>query len=155
MVAAKPGVDLAPLYYRRIEQDKIKYLKRSAGDYDAIMSVTDIIRQDLSWWIDNAHLAVRHIIRKPPSVKIFSDSSNAAWGGTYLESVRGGPLAGEERDWHINAKELKAAFLTLKAFCSEMSQIHVELNIDNTTSVTYINKQGGKKPLLNDITREM
>ena len=155
LVAAEPGVDFAPLHYKRVEHEKICQLKLHAGDFEAKMQVTDIMRQDLSWWAENATQVHKVIHRGQPSVQIFSDSSNTAWGGVYGDQSTGGPWAGEECGWHINVKELMAAFFTLKAFCSDFRDTHVRLNVDNTTSVVYINKQGGKKPQLNDIARDM
>ena len=76
-------------------------------------------------------------------------------GGIYGDIYTGGPWSATERNWHINAKELKAAWFTLKVFCGEKSGIHIRVNVDNMTSVTYISKQGGKKPFLNDIAREI
>ena len=86
---------------------------------------------------------------------LFSDSSNLAWGGVFKGNSTGGPWYGQEVHWHINAKELQAAFFTLKAFCSQLSNTHVCFNIDNTTSEAYINSQGGRIPLLNDIARNI
>ena len=48
-----------------------------------------------------------------------------------------------------------AAFFTLKAFCNDMTNTHIRLNVDNTTSVAYINSQGGKKPQLNEVARDI
>ena len=48
-----------------------------------------------------------------------------------------------------------AAFLTLKTFCHERKNIHIRLKVDNTTSVAYINKKGGRKKDLNDLAREI
>ena len=67
----------------------------------------------------------------------------------------GGPWVGQEKDWHINVKELMAAFFTLKSFCENQRNTHIRLNLDNSTSVAYINNQGGKKPQLNSIARDI
>ena len=41
---------------------------------------------------------------------LFSDSSDLAWGGVCADVETGGPLAGEECEWHIKVKELMAGF---------------------------------------------
>ena len=52
-------------------------------------------------------------------------------------------------------KELHAAYLTLRTFCNEERQVHIRLKLDNTTSVRYINKKGGRKKDLNEIARRI
>jgi len=48
-----------------------------------------------------------------------------------------------------------AAFLALKSLCSKERAVHIRLHLDNTTSVLYVQKQGGKKQLLNGIARDL
>ena len=44
---------------------------------------------------------------------------------------------------HINYLELLAAFFALKAFCLNCQCCTVQLQLDNSTAVTYINNMGG------------
>ena len=154
-MSAEPGVDYAPLHYKRIEHDKIQQLKTHAGNFEAEMPISETAKEDLQWWIDNAALTKRALIRGQPQIQLYSDSSNTAWGGVRDHQSTGGPWEGSECNWHINVKELMAAFLTLRAFCGADKDKHVRLNLDNTTSVAYINNQGGKKPQLNDVARSI
>ena len=57
----------------------------------------------------------------------------------------GGPWSFEEQKLHINAKELLAALFGIKTFTKGLKNQYVKCLIDNTTAVTYINKQGGVK----------
>ena len=155
LVAAEPGVELAALHYKRIEHEKIQALKVAKGDYESHMIISDSIREDLDWWIANVHLASKQIMRAPPTADLFSDSSNAAWGATFEGRSAGGPWAGDELHWHINEKELQAVFFGLQTFCGRLHDTHLRLNIDNTTSVAYVNNQGGRKPALNEIARNI
>jgi hypothetical protein len=56
----------------------------------------------------------------------------------------------EEIPWHINAKELKAAFLGLQSFCKEKAEVHVLVRSDNVTAVAYIRNMGGIRSSLCD-----
>ena len=57
---------------------------------------------------------------------------------------------------HINILELQATFFALKAFCNNTHHTHVQLQIDNTTVVAYINNMGGSKsPPLNTLAKEI
>ncbi len=63
------------------------------------------------------------------------------------------------RQWRhritLITKELHALFLTLKTFAADARNIHVRLHVDNYTAVSYINHMGGRKRLLNDLTRDI
>ena len=51
-----------------------------------------------------------------------------------------------ERLWsHINKKELQTCFIALKYFVSHLRDIHVQLSVDNTAAVSYLNHAGGDK----------
>jgi hypothetical protein len=57
----------------------------------------------------------------------------------------GGPWITADTNRHINELELLAAFNGLKCFASSAFRSTVEIYIDNTTAVAYINKKGGTK----------
>ncbi len=67
----------------------------------------------------------------------------------------GGHWSALERDWHINALELMAAFLVVQSFCKPLTYCHVQIQIDNTVAVAYINNMGGKTWQCNDIARQL
>ena len=50
-----------------------------------------------------------------------------------------------ESNLHINCKELLAASFAVKAFTKEVQNVHVLIQIDNTTTIAYINKMGVPK----------
>lgn len=155
LVAAEPGVEIAPLFYKRLEHAKVHALKQAKGNFEGRMEVTENMREDLQWWGDNIHTATRQLQRPPPSVEIFTDSSNFAWGATCDGEKTGGPWGDPEFSWHINKKELLAAMFGLKIYAAQVRGSHVRLHIDNTTAVAYVNAQGGRVPDLSDVAREM
>ena len=69
------------------------------------------------------------------------------WVGvpTFKEPELGGQWTEEKAKAHINCLELKAAFLALQSFSTTLSEIHVPLELDNTTAVSYINCMGGSR----------
>lgn len=155
VVAAGPGVDGAPLFYKRMEHAKDRALKRHKGDFEGCLDIDEQIEEDVLWWLNNVDSVHREIIIEDPSVVIQSDSSGFAWGGVCEGKSTGGPWTADEQEWHINRKELFAGFLTLKSFCEHSKGIHIRLEMDNMTSVTYINSLGGRKTDLNDLAREI
>ena len=85
----------------------------------------------------------RKFLETPKRV-LHSDSSTWAWGGVDSSS---GKILQEfwrgDHTLHINAKELKAAILTIKSFAKKGE--HVLLNIDNQVAMSYIKKWGGER----------
>ena len=80
-----------------------------------------------------------------PPLLIYTDASLQGW----VPSVRPGDKTGgqwsvNEQTLHINILELKACQLALLSFCKELSNTHLQVFMDNTTNVSYINKFGGK-----------
>ena len=57
---------------------------------------------------------------------------------------------------HINCHELEAAKLGLQALCAKDEGVHILLQLDNVTAVTFINNMGGthSKPC-NKVAREI
>ena len=145
MVASFPGVEMAPLFYRRLEMAKTAALQASYYNFNATMELSSAIKTDLKWWIDNVCQAKKHISHGKPVLQIWSDASNLGWGAKCdLETV-GGRWSTAEQEEHINFKELLAGFFAVKSFCVDRRNIHVRLNMDNTTAVAYINAMGGSK----------
>ena len=155
MVATFPGVERGKVYYRRLDNEKSTQLQRSKGNYETEFQLPPYCLDDLHWWVDNIENANNPISHEPPSIIIQSDASKTGWGGVRQGKSTGGSWSSQENQNHINYLELLAAFLTLKALCSQEKQIHIMMEIDNTTAVSYINNMGGTKKLCNDITREI
>lgn len=67
--------------------------------------------------------------------------STPRWCATYRRKIW---LAQEiAEDKHINCLELEAAKLGLQALCAKEECVHIHLQLDNVTGVTFINNMGG------------
>ncbi|MEW8542136.1 MAG: reverse transcriptase domain-containing protein [Candidatus Thiodiazotropha sp.] len=157
MVASEPGVEYARIYFRGLEQEKTKQLRLNAGNFDAPMKLTSSNRSDIQWWIDNIHSAFKWVSHGPPQTVLYTDSSLAGWGAVNETSgvSTGGQWSASEKEHHINFLELSACFLGLKSLCSAVKDSHIRVNMDNTTSCSYISHFGGKKPKLNTLATEI
>ena len=115
------------------------------------MQLSNASIAELEWWIENMPTVRRNIVRPNPSIAVQTHASTKKWGTVLGNDETGGrwtPPA--EATNCINILELQAAFFALKAFCNNTHHTHVQLQIDNTTAVAYINNMGGSKsPLLN------
>lgn len=88
--------------------------------------------------------------------EIFTDASLNGWGAACGEARTHGWWSISDKDLHINALELKAAFNGLRCFTADFQDCNILLRVDNTTALAYINKFGSIQfPLLSDLSREI
>ena len=144
LVASFPGVSYGPLFYRNLEFLKIESLKLN-NSYKHIICLNEDCNKELNWWLAEGLTIGNVISHGNPDFIIQSDSSGYGWGALLIGSNKKtqGLWGEEESCKHINVLELKAAFLGVKALCSELYNCHIQIQIDNQTAVTYINNMGG------------
>ena len=78
--ATSPGNEVAALFTKNLENDKIQALYENKFNYDAPMTLSQKSKNDLRWLIDNlSHSSVPVRIPKPDFV-IYTDASREGWG---------------------------------------------------------------------------
>ena len=106
---------------------------------------------ELQWWIDNIHNSFKPIIVPRPVVYLQTDASSHGWGATDNNTSCGGRWDSLESTLllaqGINYLEMLGAFHGLRAYCSNITDTHVRLQIDNTTAVAYLNHMGGTRSI--------
>lgn len=153
LVAAEPAVEMAPVFYRRLEIYKGQKLAEACGDFDVTIQIPDFLKEDLNWWIDNIHTQMRRIEKPNPDFEITTDASDFAWGAHCEGKTVGGPWGLEEKLWHINFKELVAVWLALKVFAANKRNVSIKIAVDNMTALSYVHRKGGRKEYLNEVAR--
>lgn len=155
LVSSFSAVEFGPLFYRCMEREKIQALKYQAGNYDSFMWITQSMKRELSWWIENLSEQERHISHGNPNIIITSDASAFGWGAVCNDLKIGGRWDDNEAQNHINYLELLAISHAIKAFCKANSHIHVQVRSDNTCAIAYINNMGGKIEQLNGLAHDV
>ena len=144
---ASQSVEYAPAHFRSLQATYTRQSKLASGVLSTQLTLPPEAKEDLLWWIKKAEFAKgRHISAGCPTIFICSDASLSGWGAVSDSIKTGGPWTSIDAKRHINELELLAAFNGLKCFASAVSNSTVEINIDNTTAVSYINKIGAAKP---------
>ena len=70
----------APLQYQAMQRQQIVELSR-AGIYSSGMKLSDEVKTELQWWVQNLHLSNgRSVISYPSQLIIASDASLEGWG---------------------------------------------------------------------------
>ena len=87
---------------------------------------------------------------------IFTDASNQGWGAHMGDSKISGTWTLADRKLHINCLEFKAVVFALQHWAPLLQGRQVIIATDNSTVVSYINKQGGtRSPTLLRLTVDL
>lgn len=112
------------------------------------VTVTASCLAALGQWRDPALLSQGAPLGSVSQRKVItSDSSLTGWGAVHEGRSVNGTWPIRLRRAHINYLELLAVFLALKHFLPFLQGSHVLVRSDNSTTVAYINRQGGTRSL--------
>ena len=113
---------------------------------EKIIPVPLSLHPHLDWWLDETNVLKGQPLHPlQHALQIFTDASNEGWGAHLGGSIARGVWSEPESRLHINFLELKAVLLALKSFEKQCRGQIVLIATDNTTVVSYINKEGGMK----------
>lgn len=140
-----PAIPYAQANYRALQSVFLE-AERQHPDGRAIISLPDGALKDLRWWIKSLESS-KPLGSIEPDLVLYSDASSWGWGVSYGDSRTGGPWSHSESTRHINELELLAGFNALKCYAEGAIGSTIEICMDNTTAVAYVNKQGGTKSI--------
>ena len=113
---------------------------------EKIIPVPLSLHPHLDWWLDETNVLKGQPLHPlQHALQIFTDASNEGWGAHLGGSIARGVWSEPESRLHINFLELKAVLLALKSFEKQCRGQIVLIATDNTTVVSYINKEGGMR----------
>ena len=130
LTATEKQVHLGRLHMRPIQW----HLKNNWRVPESLKKVIPIPRSlypHLQWWLQEDN--------------VLTDASKEGWGAHLNERTTRDTWSIPESKLHINYLELKAVFLALKEFQDLCIHKIVLVATDNTTVVSYINKEGGMR----------
>ena len=113
---------------------------------EKVIPVPRTLHPHLQWWLQEENVLTGqplHPIKH--ALQIFTDASKEGWGAHLNEHTARGSWSVPKSRLHINFLELKAVFLALKEFQDICAGQIVLVVTDNTTVVSYINKEGGMR----------
>ena len=100
-------------------------------------------KEDLQWWT-SAHNVLRGAPITPtePDTQLFMDASNIGWGPHWNALMVSNVWTTTEKTLHINVLELEAIHRAMLLWLQKLIVLTVLVAPDNSTIVSYINKQG-------------
>ena len=146
------------MHYRALERDKLRGLG-SDMNFDNKVRLSAVGKQEIEWWIKN--VAVKNGKRIRPvqvSKRCCSDASLEGYGGIDLESHihTNGRWNYQESQHGINYLELLAIFYALQAFYNECRDVHIEIQSDSVSAITYVNNFGGMNSIaMDDLSKQI
>ena len=142
IVSSLPGSLFGALYYRALEADKNGALRRTGGNYEGFMTLSDNAMRDVMWWKENLPTMFAPIRWPPITAEMSTDASGKGWGASFNCTSIGGSWTVAESDLHINVLEMLAILYALRSFQTDLASQHVRVLCDNSVSVSVINKMG-------------
>ena len=117
--------------------------KASSQDLTFLVRVTRDAQVAITWWMDAHNFDQGTPIRLPAAdVTLQTDASTSGWGGHAGVHAFHGIWSSVDREKHINVLEMMAVRMSLTELKPPAGSV-VLVNTDNTTTMYYINKQGG------------
>jgi len=103
LVATKPAVPLAPLYFRALQDLKDRALHQYQSSYQSWVQLSQEAKTDLYWWKIQllSHLSTS-LLKPEASIVIETDASKQGWGGVCQGMRTGGRWTAAESQHHIN-----------------------------------------------------
>ena len=131
------------MYMKDLEREKMLTLRENNENFEAVMTLSEKVREYLAWWKFHIMLIYNPIRGYEYKTEIFSDASQSGWGICCKNECSHGFWNMNDRKNHIKFLELLLAFLGLKCFATLLENCSILLRIDNTTAIAYINRMGG------------
>ena len=145
LIASFPAVEYGMLFHRELEILKINSLQ-GRYNFDKPVCLNTACIKQLKWWLKEGVFSGNVISHGNPDFFLQSDSSGFAWGALRLDKdtkKTQGFWDEQERQNDINVLETKAVLLGTMALCEDLHHCHLQVQVDNTTTVAYINNMGG------------
>ena len=156
LLSSFPGVQYGQLHFRSLEMLKTEALTINKGNFEAMLTVSSAGMDDLQWWVDNIEHAFKPVGIPKGDITMNTAASKMGWGAVINGTTTGGRWTGLEFQEHINILELKAMFMRLISFHSIIQYMHIQVYMDNSTVVAYINSMGGAKSIhANKLAKEI
>ena len=115
--------------------------KVNYDNYDAKMTLSNTVKDDLKWWVDHVETSFNFISMENPVLIKNTDASKTGWGAVFREVSTGGDWKVNEVRNHINYLERLAVYFALKSFRKMLSG-HIKVMINNVIAVSCINHMG-------------
>ena len=101
------------------------------------------IHPHLQWWLEEDNVLKGQPLRPlQHALQLFTDASNEGWGAHLGDNIAKGMWSEPESQLHIILLKLKVVLLAVGSLSNSVWGQIILVAMDNTTVVSYINKEG-------------
>ena len=139
-----------------METFRDKSLLKSKFNYDIQITIPSDLLPDLTWWQKSIKYAESSFKNGQYEKTIYTDASDSVWGATDGINNDYGFWDLNQKQWHINYKELMVIKIALQKLVNNAQNCQILLRVDNMTAIAYVNKMGGTRfPNLHALAKEI
>lgn len=142
MSAAVDAVPWALWHIRPLQAEVLSLWDRTPGGLETKCSLSSQARRSLKWW---KQVKDGRSLIQPSWILLTTDASLLGWGAHLEELQVQGSWSPQERLMSSNLRELRAIRMALFHFFPLIRNKAVRVRSDNSTAVSYINRQGGTR----------
>jgi hypothetical protein len=150
----------ARVHTAAIHSFKLNTLKNNFNNWDKTSSIGQEAKADADWWLRHLQALNGRDIH-PPQADLHggTDASDFGWG-CWIKTSNGlqrwgGHFTREIAQEHINYKELLAVKYFIQSCPPEAHGRVIDLGIDNTTTIWYLKRFGGRRNKLAKLASEI
>ena len=134
------------LHMRPLQQHLRRFYHQTSSGMAVPVPLPRELRPYLRWWRHKPNVIWGVPLQeKKPKSTITTDASMTGWGATFNDLEAAGRWSPEEKALHINALEAKAILNAVTAWQQELRGHAVYVRTDNSTTVAYVNREGGTR----------
>ena len=139
-------VPLARLHMRPIQLYLLCHWSPRQDDISHLVQIKDSLKPHLAWWTQGSNIFRGAVLeQRLPDYTMWTDASNQGWGAHMGNQSVSGIWTLSDKAKHINFLEMLAVQKALTHFRNPLIGKLLMIRSDNSTVVSYINRQGGTR----------
>ena len=135
---------LGRFHLREFQWNLSQYWSQFRDDPSQLIPVLPSSKEEARWWLEQDPSIGVPVSPPQFTVRIFTDACNKGWGAHWEDRILQGLWSSAEQLLHINILEMRAVLKALQGFQIPQGAA-ILVSTDNTTVVSYINKEGGTR----------
>lgn len=145
LTSTMPAIQWASLHFRPLQRFLLKVWNHRTETLDTRVKIPTRVKRTLWWWKNQSVLQKRSTLVLPDRKNCDKRRQYVGMGAHMGQDLAQGTWSQTEAEKSSNWRELKAVVLALGAFSPNLLGFHVQILLDNATTVAYLNKRGGTR----------
>ena len=142
LISLFPACPLGRAHYRSLEMVKLEALNRNRWNWEANCCLFGQAVNDLQWWVRILPATAANIQLNRPQATLYTDASSHSWGAWFQGVFAQGKFDPNQKELHINTKEVFAVYYGIRVFLPYFSGDHLLVRTDNTTALATVRDMG-------------